>query len=595
MGTIQPLPTGQMMNFSSGRGFQVGSIMVFMVGLLLCMTVSVRAVDVPPQDDIYPFLTRLELKGAIEGPLSRSLPYSRTQIANYLVQAASNRNDLTSVEKRQLNKYLFLYSDILSEKDERERPRMGFEKTRSRQTPFRQLKMYRNPRYAWTAEGSDWLIGFNLHADLGFESVSEDESGGSLNRVATGLSVFGRHGPFQLLMNVRDAHLSGDMDLADPQRYPIRFNSDDREGEGFGFDETDALVSYEAPHIYAVFGKTSNVWAPGATGTPSLSSNSLPYAQARLRLSYGPLEITWVQGKLTPNPPIIYQTVVDSQIVREEYAEKWIAGHRYEFRVIPNLQIGIYDMVVYGNRGIDWDYLPPTTFLWSAEHYNHDRDNVMMGLDFRYTPGARIEIIANWFLDELMFSRAGSDWFGNKHGYQLGVHAVDPVGLPNTDLELEGMLLRPYVYTHTDPINVAQHYGSNIGSPLQPNSVQYLLRVRHRPLHSILLWGQATVTVHGNNTETLNVGGDVHVPFTDGGSEDETAGFLDGDLERNVSGTLGIDWEIDPRLYLRLSGSVTRAEWMPVNGTSSERTITRVDLSLTWNPHRWQPGFHGAR
>lgn len=562
--------------------------------LLLGAAARTLAVDVPPEHDVYPFLTRLELKGAFDKPLSRSLPYSRRQIGQLLAEAMDDAPRLTPVEQQQLRYYLYLFADALPKEASASRTPMDFEATRGSKLPWKLLRMYGDPRWAWHASGEDWLIGINLHTDIGVESVDSEGSSGTLNRIATGLSVYGTQGPFGLSMAVRDAHLSGDVDLADPHRYPVRFQNEDRSGQGFDFDETDAHVSYEIPHVYAVFGKTTNLWASGATGSLSLSNNSSPYTQLRLKLTYEPFEMTWVQGSLIQDPPITYTVGTDSVHSEELYSEKWIAAHRYEFRVFKKLQIGVYDMVIYGNRGIDWNYLPPTTFLWSAEHYNHDRDNVLMGLDFRLTPGAGLEITANWLLDELKFSDLGSDWYGNKHGYQLGIHAVDPLGWDDSDLDAEVTLLRPYVYTHKYAINVVQHYGSNLGSPLQPNSVQYLLRLRKRPVRQLLLWGQATVTLHGANHDGVNVGGDVLEAF-DGETDSETTGLLDGDLERTVSGTLGFEWELDPRLFLRVSAEIGKYELMPVKGEDSSENLRRVDLSLLWHPGRWRPSFFATR
>jgi hypothetical protein len=547
------------------------------------------AVDVPPEHEVYRFLTRCELKGYLDTRLSRSLPYSEREVASLLAEAMKRRARMNSVEEGQLDRFLFLFAHELPDSVNAARTPLEWERTRGQHLPWKPLKMYNDPRWAWHARGDNWLIGFNLHADIGVEQVDNGETQGTLNRIATGLSVNGRYGDAALLMHVRDAHLSGDIEFADPIRYPIRFNADSRNSDSFDFDETDAMISWERKHIYAVFGKTTNLWAPGATGSFSLSDNPSPYTQARLKLTFEPLEVTWIQAKLIQEPPITWPLTAGTDTVGTQYAEKWFAAHRYDFRVFRNLQVGVWDMVVYGYRGIDWDYLPPTTFLWSAEHYNHDRDNVLMGLDFRLIPARGYEIMFSWLLDELQFSKLGSDWFGNKHGYQLGVHAVDPLGIDNGDLNLEWAMLRPYVYTHTRAVNVPQHYGANLGFPLQPNSAEFLARWRQTLSPILNVWTQGTLVLHGANPPDRNVGGSVLQPY-DFDVDNEQVSFLEGDLERTWMGTVGIEYELDLRLFLSTSFSLGRYHFEPIDGDSISRSISRFDVSLTWFPYRWRQG-----
>ncbi len=557
--------------------------------LLLLPLRSALAVDVPPEHEVYRFLTRCELKGYLDTRLSRSLPYSERQVSSLLGEAMTNRSRMNPVEQGELDRFLFLFAHQLPDSVNAARTPLSWENTRGQHLPWKPLHMYGDPRWAWHVRGEGWLIGFNPHADAGVEHVDNGVDRGSLNRIATGLSVFGRYGDVELLMNVRDAHLSGDIGLADSVRYPIRFDSENRSSGRFDFDETDAMVSWERKHIYALFGKTSNLWAPGAIGAFSLSNNAGPNVQARLRLTFEPLEITWVQAKLIQSPPITWPLVAGADTIGTQYAEKWLAAHRYDFRIFRNLQIGFWDMVVYGYRGIDWDYLPPTTFLWSAEHYNHDRDDVLMGVDLRLIPATGYEITFSWLLDELKFSKLGSNWFGNKHGYQVGVHAVDPLGVDNGDLNLEWVMLRPYVYTHTRAINIPQHYGVNLGMPLQPNSAEFLARWRQTLSPLLNVWSEGTLLLHGANPPGKNVGGDVRVPY-DSDKDSENVSFLEGDRERTLTGTVGVEYELDLRLFLRASLSLGSYDFNPIKGDSISRSISRFDVSLTWFPYRWREG-----
>jgi len=570
-----------------GTGSIYKALAVLVLAITLFAAGNSYAVDVNAEHEVYRFLTRCELKGYLDSRLSRSLPYSHHLVSSLLGQALEHREEMNAVERDQLDRFLFLFADQLPDSVETRRTPIPLEQNRGEQFPWKAAHMFKNPRWAWSAEGSDWLVGFFPHVDLGAESINQGDESGTLYRAATGLSTYGRYGNASLLMTVRDAHLIGDIDLADQARYPKRFNDDDRSGDSFDYDETDAMIAWEQKHVYLLFGKSSNVWAAGATGSFSLYNNATTYSQLRMKLTFEPLEVTWVQAKLIQDPLITYPVVTDGDTLYYEHTPKWMAAHRYDFRVLKNIQVGIWDMVIYGNRDLDWDYLPPTTFLWSAEHYNGDRDNVLMGLDIRWIVGEGNELIFSWLLDELKFSKAATNWFGNKHGYQLGLHSVDPFGINNADLNLEYVMMRPYVYTHTKAINVPQHYGKNLGLPLQPNSAEVLARWRQTLSSTLNVWGETTLVLHGANPASNNVGGDVLVPHENGVDAEEVS-FLEGDRETILTGTIGAEWELDLRLFLSASYTLSRYEFKPIDGESNDDLNSRVSVSLTWYPYRWR-------
>jgi len=559
--------------------------------MCVLMAGAAFAIDVELRHPIYPFLERCELKGLLEHPLSGARPFTRRMVAALLKEAHVNRDRLNRIERQQLSYFLFEFGDDLppelrSDLD-RERDHFSFEK-RGSSTPWKQLALYKDPRYIYSTRGENYLVTFNPNLEIGFDLLSSDTLSGNLSRMATGLAVMGYYGDFGLLAIARDTHFTGKTALADPRRYPVRYFADARDPNGFEFDESEAAISYDIPHIRVTFGRGQNKWDWGEAGSLGLSDQATSYTQLRYRLTFQPLEVTGIHARLRQLPPYITgRDTLDNGDVREHYAEKWMVGHHYQVNLFPWFQLGLWDLLVYGNRGLEFDYIPPMSFLWSMEHYAHDQDNVMLGLDGRFLPGWRSEIYFQWFLDELQFSKLGSDWWGNKHGIQLGVRQVDALTIPNSSLAIEYYRIRPYVYSHFVPYNNATHYGQSLGFGLPPNSDMLFASWQQQLKRSLALWIEGRFIRQGSTPASgRNVGAEIErIRALD---DPEQAKFLDGDLHSIRDVRLGATLEIGYQLFLK--GSI-RLEWNQVEPeVGPVHTLQSIALfaSLSWHPARWR-------
>jgi len=566
---------------------------LFLFVLFVSYPFETMAIDVETKHPVYLFLDRCELKGVFDSQISGSRPYSRRSVALLLKDVEENKSLLSKIERQKLSRYLYEFEDDLPSGTTYSDPAtddFAWLHNGSK-FPWKNMHIFKNRKYLYSDKGENYLVTLNPHVANGFELADNGDINGSLNIFATGYHIQGYYYNFGLHATSRDAHLSGETSLVDSIAYPLRYESEDEERiqQGFDFDESDALITYEIPHFYLMFGKTGNVWGRALSGNLALSDNPTTYTQLRMKFDFGPMEVTLFHGKLIQDPPIYtaIQNPVDSLSIIENYEQKWIAGHRYQITATDWFQLGLYDVIVYGNRGIEFDYLPPLTFLWSAEHYNRDQDNMMMGLDFRFLLGKRITAHANWFLDELRFSEQGSDWYGNKHGYQAGIRQVDFLGIPDSDVSFEYTRLRPYAYSHTNPNNVGQHYGSNLGFYMQPNSDLLYFGWQQdlsAQLHSSVEFRRMR---HGANPASgRNVGGDSRRGYVWGDSQ--TAPFLDGDLETLNEITIGVEYELSYQVLLQ--GFATLG-WQTTEydaGGKSEKETQRFGFALKWYPYRWR-------
>ena len=235
---------------------------------------------------------------------------------------------------------------------------------------------------------------------------------------------------------------------------------------------------------------------------------------------------------------------------------KYLATHLLSFGPVAGMRFSVGEAVIYGGRPFEIGYLNPFNFLKAQEHFLRDRDNSFLYAAVRAWPLERLQLEGEFMLDDLIFSRIGTGWWGNKSAWRLGAKATGvPVG--TVDLEAEYTRLEPYVYTHFAPRNAYLHDGANLAAEgLQPNSYQVAGSIAWQPVPMLRTRLRLTVSEHGRNIVAdtgivRNVGGDVATGFIREVSSD-TVTFLDGLLERATGVDLSADYEVMRNVYLRM-------------------------------------------
>ena len=235
---------------------------------------------------------------------------------------------------------------------------------------------------------------------------------------------------------------------------------------------------------------------------------------------------------------------------------KFMAYHRASVRGAWG-EAGVWESVVYGNRGLELAYAVPFSFLKGTSDNLRDRDNAALGVDAVLRPLPGVQIKGTFLLDDIEFGRLGADeegrfWWQNKIAWNLGV-MLSPRNLP-LDATLEYAMATPYTYTHFERQNAMTQDGVLFAGNLPPNADELTARVRW-------FWGgryplslTAAYRRHGRNTFDAdgklleNFGGDVLQTVRRDSlfalTDRSTVVFLEGDREDRFTLTLSGGAEI---------------------------------------------------
>lgn len=260
------------------------------------------------------------------------------------------------------------------------------------------------------------------------------------------------------------------------------------------------------------------------------------------------------------------------------YATKYMANHYLSLNVTNRWNLGLFESVIWtdtNNRGFDMHFVNPIIFYRSVEFASSARTgNAVLGLSSKYKWNNNLNFYGQFLLDEFSLGEVKNEknsW-KNKFAYQLGMKYFNAFKVDNLLLQLEFNHVRPYVYSHSDPITNYGHNNQNIGHPWGANFDELLLIGRYQKGR---FYADAKITLGtrgfdlNTTTDNNNYGGniykdyDLNRPFNSGvivGQGNKTAVFI-ADLQAG--------YLINPMTNMKIFGSFIYRNFDPNQNTAS--------------------------
>lgn len=505
---------------------------------------------------IYDFLQRQYIKGNLKQVYLDARPVARVELAKYVAELAKNRNRLNEVEREQVNFCLREFSDELKRLNLDEIPapdsfyKTEIERVLSHVRSFVPDVVFENGRNFLAVDSDEFTANFDFVAGSTFRRGRLDSSDFQReDRLTNGAMVWGRIGErIDYYINIRDNALRTNSAFP-PEIFALpRYGFALSRKFGFAYhDEAVAYLKIATNHFEIAFGKFSNQWGTGATGSLVLSDYATSYNQLLLRLKSWKLKYTSIFAELID---YTYKSVAGTP---QEL--KYFLAHRLDIQLHPNFNLGFYESVITAGRSLSVGYLNPIMFYRSIEHYYGSPDNAALGADFNWRVVPSAALYGQIFIDDLTTSKIGENFWGNKFAYLFGLYVVDPFDIQNVDVRIEYGRVDPYTYTRSatrpqDNATAYLHYNSPLGYFTPPNSDNLFLEARYRFTKQLIASVSYTRFRHGANPDSLtNVGGDIFLSLRPG-IDSEVVRFLDGALEVRHEYRAKISFELVRNLFL---------------------------------------------
>ena len=522
---------------------------------VLCLSASIAwgvpTTYLPLNHRAYDFLERMEHQWFVTAARLGAKPITRARAADLLIRVNLSKEMLSPADRAEL---ACLIDEFAPDIPSRQGLVWDDRGPVERLPGFLKGFMYRNRRNLLSATGSDYSLYLDpvivRSATVG--TLKTPEKDDRVYNAGNGFVMRGTAGEHVgFYIDVRDSKEWGSRDYPPqtlttmPGRGFVSFKGDRAE-----FDETNAAVTYTSGPFVIFYGRGGNVWGRGKQGTLGLSGYASPYEMIKIEAEFWRLRYTFLAVSLKQYPPIaqFYYANPPGVFSDSVTVHKRLSGHRLEVDLTDRLNVGLYETVVYGGRW-EMSYLNPVMFLRGAEHTNGDHDNVVMGVDFRLMVHRSHSVYGEFLIDDITTTKLGTDWYGNKFGWQIGSFIVEPFRFRDTDARIEYTRINPWVYTHRYPINVYDHYRSTLGYHTGPNSDELSAEIRKRfsrRLHLSLSWFGNR---HGANSPLHNIGGDIKLGHRDG--DPTESHFLEGILEKRSAVSLDVSYEPFWQLFVR--------------------------------------------
>ena len=273
------------------------------------------------------------------------------------------------------------------------------------------------------------------------------------------------------------------------------------------------------------------------------------------------------------------------------YATKFMANHYLSYNVSKKMNIGLFESVVWANtngRGFDMSFLNPIIFYRTVEFTSSSRSgNALLGFTSKYKWNNQLNFYGQFLIDEFSFNdvKAGNNSWRNKWGYQLGAKYFNAFNIKNLTLQAEFNHVRPYTYSHLDPLT---NYGNNNQSMGHPwgGNFEELIAIAHYHKGRYFADAQFTYGMRGLDfnatTDTNNYGSNIYIGYDVNRPFDTGVKVGQGNKTTLYLANLQAGYLVNPATNMKLFASLIYRNISPQEDTPTvyKETTTWISLGL---------------
>lgn len=378
------------------------------------------------------------------------------------------------------------------------------------------------------------------------------------------------------------------------------FNVEGKLGDNFYFTSSFLENQARFPEYIADFSEYTQV-IPGQGYARPFQSGARDFAMASGEISYAPNDIfvfTLGQGRnffgegyrsmilsdATFNYPFfrietdfwrIKYVNLWSQMydVRPEvspgnvFAKKYLSTHYLSINISPRWNVSLFESLIFGDtaqqRGIDPAFFNPVILYRPVEFaVGSGTGNALLGFGTSYKILDGLQMYGQLTLDEFTAKEftAGTGYWANKYGYQLGAKYYNAFGLEGLFLRLEHNAVTPYTFSHRIPLSNYGHYGQPLAHPWGGNFRETMMHLVFQ--HGRWEW-EAKFNYGEIGLDTLGSdwGADIYRSYQER-EQDYNNSIAQGESARLFYLLLRMAWLVNPESGLKIEAGM---QWRDLN------------------------------
>ena len=261
------------------------------------------------------------------------------------------------------------------------------------------------------------------------------------------------------------------------------------------------------------------------------------------------------------------------------YATKFMANHYLSYNVTKRWNIGLFESVVWSNqndRGFDASFINPIIFYRAVEFSSSSKSgNAILGLTSKYKFTNQVQGYGQLIVDEFSVGdmSGGENSWKNKFGYQLGAKYFDAFNIDNLLLQVEYNHVRPYVYSHSNPLTNYAHSNQSMGHQWGGNFKEFIAIARYFKgrwfADAKLTYGQRGLDFD-TAENSFNYGGNIYKDYDMDRPFDTGVTPGQGNKTTILIADLQAGYLVNPATNLKLFGSLIYRNFDPTVTTAKD-------------------------
>ena len=278
--------------------------------------------------------------------------------------------------------------------------------------------------------------------------------------------------------------------------------------------------------------------------------------------------------------------VRDLATVDGTYATKYMASHYLSWNVTKRFNLGFFENVVWtdtNERGFDFNFVNPLIFYRAVEFGSSSKTgNALLALTSKYKWNNQINVYGQFLIDEFAIGdvKERNQSWRNKFAYQVGVKYYDAFKVKNLLLQLEYNQVRPYVYSHSNPLTNYGHNNQSMGHNWGANFRELVAIARYYKgryfADAKLIYGQRGFDFN-NGTDTFNYGGNIYLDYDENRPYDTGVSIAQGNKTTVMIADVQVGYLVNPASNLIVFGNVLFRNFDP-----TAETAATVQSNTTW-------------